>query len=159
MKEYTELGKSIARHRLGITESCKTPMSAASQESFRHAAVIMNKNTHNTISYGINRYPTTQKSRSIHAEEDALNKLRYRSRSLKIVNICVIRTTLSGKLANSKPCIHCLQRLDELAPRKGYRINWIYYSKADGTMDRCKLKTLLDAKDLHVSGFYRSKSY
>lgn len=50
----------------------------------------------------------------------------------------------STRLANSRPCWHCLVMMNTLAPKKGYRIRKIYYSDTDGNIIKSSLQQLLD---------------
>jgi len=57
----------------------------------------------------------------------------------------VVRVNKSStRLANSRPCWHCLVMMNTLAPKKGYRIRKIYYSDTDGNIIKTSLQQLLD---------------
>ena len=94
----------------------------------------------------------------IHAEHDAINKLKPLKRNKKFepINILVIRFSKNNKLQNSKPCANCIQTMKILPERKGYRIKNIYYSNDSGNIVKTNLKNL-ENEDLHYSGFYRRK--
>ena len=51
---------------------------------------------------------------------------------MKKIDIIVIRTTCKRNLGNSKPCVKCLSDMYYLAPKKGYKINNVYYSDESG---------------------------
>ena len=108
------------------------------------------------LAYGVNHYSATS-DKTIHAEENAITRLKPRptTKALKSVNIIVIRTTKNGVLGSSKPCVHCTSKLSEMLPKRGYRVNWVYYSTAGGGIERCKLPHLVNSPEGHVSGYYR----
>ncbi len=136
--------------------SCATGI----KNMYKHAAVIFSKDC--TFSYGENRYNCRNKnagsdfSSTIHAEENAIRKLPPlpRNKKLKRVDILVIRAN-KASLGNSKPCLHCLQKLKNL-PRQGYIVDKIFYSTMDGTISVAKLQDLLYNDTPHISGYYRS---
>lgn len=55
----------------------------------------------------------------------------------------------------SKPCIHCVKMMSELAPSRGYKIANVYYSDQNGEIQRTKLSDLLQEECGHVSYFFR----
>ena len=69
----------------------------------------------------------------------------------------VIRTSKTGKLANSKPCYNCIMNMINLPPKKGYKINRVYYSNDDGTITSIKLNDLYNAGNFHYSAFYKNQ--
>ena len=106
------------------------------------------------ISYGTNVYntktPTTE-----HAEAQALRKLLERlgrtTKKIKI-NILVVRT--NGN--NSKPCVKCIQRMEELRAR--FIIKNIYYTHQDEDDGiRCvKFCNLINDAERHYSSYDRN---
>lgn len=87
---------------------------------------------------------------SIHAEMDALNRLiknwNNRERT-KAINLLVIRLTKTGVLGESRPCYHCLLRLQQI----GLKIKYIYYSTADGRIAREKFSTMIESDKTYIS--------
>ena len=74
----------------------------------------------------------------------------------KKVDIVVIRTSKTGIIGMSKPCIHCIVKMHTLAPQKGYRINKVYYTNECGVLVDTSLNKLLTEDTHHMSGFYRN---
>ena len=95
---------------------------------------------------------------SIHAEQNAISQLPMRkSKKLKRINLLVIRTSKSGKLNNSKPCLHCIKTMNSKTPKYGYKIHYVYFSTNDGSIQKIKLSELNRCTDVHISSFYRRK--
>ncbi|MFM7986635.1 MAG: hypothetical protein ACKPKO_45700, partial [Candidatus Fonsibacter sp.] len=81
------------------------------------------------LSYGINAYDNTRGVGSTHAEMNAIANLPPRPRNRKHlmkVNILVIRTSQTGKLGISKPCIKCIIDMMTL-PQKHVILLRIFY--------------------------------
>lgn len=95
--------------------------------SYKLGAIISNKYKGPVISWGINKNKSSPmqdkyspiyalgngfiKSKSIHAEVDAINKLR--KRGLEGTFIFVARVTIQGNWANSRPCCGCLKAIQD----------------------------------------------
>jgi cytidine deaminase len=108
------------------------------------------------ISSGMN-YQINDTS-TIHAEQNAISKLpRRSSRKLKRVNLLVVRTSKSGKLNNSRPCLHCIKSMMSKTPLYGYKIHYVYFSTDDGSIQKIKLSELNLCKENHISSFYRRR--
>ena len=45
------------------------------------------------------------------------------------------------------------------APKKGYKICYVYYSDNDGNIIKKKLTELINEDDIHVSIYYRRKNF
>ena len=80
---------------------------------------------------------------SVHAEVAALRKLekilaRKGIRRMS-TDLYVVRITKSRKLANSRPCIQCIQ---DLKASESVRIKRVYYSTPDGTIAYEKLNQM-----------------
>jgi|Laugresu1bdmlbsd_1035121.scaffolds.fasta_scaffold42567_1 hypothetical protein len=108
------------------------------------------------LSYGVNHIRDSNKtSPSIHAEYDAIRKLRpIRRKRLENINILVIRVSEKNKLQSSKPCSICITTMLTLPPKLGYNIKNVYYSTNDGTIDRKPL-TQLTNEEKHITRHYR----
>lgn len=113
----------------------------------------------NILSIGYNRmgeknglYP------GVHAEHDAINKLKPLSRNkhLKAVNLLVIRVSKNNKLQSSKPCANCIKIIKSLPIKKGYRVRNIYYSDDNGNIIKTNINNL-EKDELHYSKFFRKK--
>lgn len=92
----------------------------------------------------------------VHAEHDAINRLKplQRKKRLQNVNILVIRLSKNNKMQNSKPCANCIETIKTLPEKKGYRIKNIYYSGDNGEIIKSSIKTL-ENEELHYSRFFR----
>ena len=91
---------------------------ATNQQSKHCASILVNGKV---IFYGENH--NRGSGRSCHAELDAIKK--FNNRVIKRFDLLVLCITNSGKLRNSKPCSHCLIRIQKLC---GCRIRNILYS-------------------------------
>lgn len=114
----------------------------------------------NVLSYGENYYkPHPVLETTVHAEHDAIINLPTRPRNLrrKKVDILIIKTSKTGCLGMSKPCAHCISIMTDIAPKKGYKIERVYYSTEDGVITYNKLGELISDPDMHISKFYKSR--
>ena len=98
-------------------------------KNFKHGAVLVDGKK--IISKGYNR-PIRENGRyassckSIHAEMDTINEARHiYGRDMKNCIIYVIRINCKGKLALSKPCMHCTRMINK------YNIRQVVYSTND----------------------------
>ena len=111
------------------------------------------------LSFGVNQLGDINgNTPGIHAEEDALSKLmplKYKKR-LEPINILVIRLSPKNKLQISKPCSNCIKLLSIIPKKKGYKIENIYYSDADGNIIKTNLQTL-ENEEKHYSKYYRNR--
>lgn len=113
------------------------------------------------LAYGENHYNSlTEMNRmsSVHAEDNVIRNLPVNTQKrAKKIDMLVIRVTLSGDLANSKPCIHCILLMCTRLPLKGYTLRDIYYSTSNGTLEMCKFSALLFSQEHHVSRFHKER--
>ena len=82
------------------------------------------------LSFGINQMGDTSGNEpGIHAECDAISKLipLRKKKHLEIINLLVIRISPKNKIQPSKPCSNCIETMIKLPPKKGYKIQNIYY--------------------------------
>ena len=130
---------------------------------------------YSVISYGENHYDANgNKNRTssdkltelgnkicttTHAEENAIRKLPPlpRHKKLKKIDLLVIRAN-KVTLGSSKPCIHCLLKLQTL-PSKGYSVENIFFSTSNGQIEVWRLNDLLNDTDQHVSSFYKGTGF
>ena len=115
----------------------------------------------NILSFGINKMGDIDGNEpGVHAERDAINKLKplERKKHLQNINMLVIRFSKNNKLQNSKPCANCIQTMKTLPQKKGYRIRNIYYSDDNGEILKTTLANL-ENEELHYSRFYRQQKY
>ena len=108
--------------------------------------------------YGDN-YFKPNKINTIHAEQSAIDRLPNltNKKHLKTINIIVVRISKTGMWSMSKPCIHCIKYMNNIAPLKGYRIKRVYYSCEDGSIKNYSLNNMCDDPDYHVSKYFRYK--
>jgi ribosomal protein L28 len=119
----------------------------------------MPKGKLNILSFGFNRIGDIDGiNNGVHAEHDAINKLKplERNKRLQNINILVIRFSKNNKLQNSKPCANCIKTMKTLPEKKGYKIKNVYYSNDNGVIIRSNIKSL-ESEELHYSRFYRRK--
>ena len=100
------------------------------------------------IAIGYNHYRPNY-VQSIHAEEDAMNKYivkqkRKNNKKRPKIDILVIRITNNGNLKNSKPCLHCILKLESFA--SVVNIKNVYYSNDNGEIEHIKFNTLYKNK-------------
>ena len=110
-------------------------------------------NAKQALSIGIN-YMDSQPP--IHAEEDAIMKLRFNKKRKIKIDMVVIRYNKSNNLCESKPCINCISAMYISCIKKGYIIKDVYHSTHDGVMIKRKLTDLINDKIQHISMFNRN---
>ena len=116
----------------------------------------------NILSYGINTYNIKHNNGSTHAEVNAINNLPSypnNRKQLKKINIFVIRTSNTGKIGMSKPCIKCIQDMNIIPQKKGYIIKNVYYSETSGEIITTSLNKLISDENFHVSKYYKNHNF
>jgi len=103
------------------------------------------------LSYGENY---TKVNSSIHSEHACINRLKTNIGRTKNVSLVVIRTNFFGQLINSKPCKHCIQKMIDFIPSKGYRITKVYYSDKNGNIVKTSLDKLYNEDEKHVCKYF-----
>ena len=91
--------------------------------------------------YGINRYNIDLKFSTIHAEMEAVNKLRKSEKNISIKMI-VFRVNNSGTdLCMAKPCENCVRGIRRTLRRKNYKLkgNKCFYTDENGEIDFIKI--------------------
>ena len=143
-------------------ESYETGINSINKSSeicgnYNHISCILQGKKSKILSFGINRRGHSIKNnRGIHAEHAAilnLLPLRHKKR-LKNINILVIRISPINKIQSSKPCYHCIEMLKILPRKRGYNLQYIYYSDTLGNIIKTRLYDL-DNEDKHISQSYR----
>lgn len=108
-----------------------------SKTKFTHSAFFITYSKGNVVIlvHSINYRTKDLSAPSIHAEHVALNDLRDKLNHSKInknkkikVDLVVISTTKTGVLASSKPCYHCLCRINQSIEQLNIKIKNIHYS-------------------------------
>ena len=123
---------------------------------------MVNGRVLNVLSYGTNIYDISRGGGSTHAEANAINNLPSRPKNrkhLKKINIIVIRTSNTGKIGMSKPCIKCILDMTTLPPRKGYIIKDVSYSDSTGEIITTSLNNLISNGDFHVTRYYKTHNF
>ena len=104
------------------------------------------------VAFGMNELCTWNYMPSTHAEIDAYSKIKGYKNISKKLDLFVIRITKGGKLAESRPCFHCINIL----AKSHLNICDVYYSTTDGTIVCETFKSLVANSGSHVStGFLR----
>jgi cytidine deaminase len=104
------------------------------------------------LSYGENQI---RGKWSIHAEEDCINRIPIRDGKVQKVCLLVMRVTKHGDYTMSKPCMHCIEKMNGLIG-KNYKITSVYYSNSSGDIEKCSLNQLNKDPCKHVSKLYKS---
>jgi len=106
--------------------------------------------------YGIN--DINRPNRSIHAECVLINKIhRYNLKhKLKPLHLLVVRYNKTNKLGSSRPCKHCLIKLQ----KSGLNIKYVYYSINTNILKKEVFRDMLNDKNTYISNGnkYRSKT-
>jgi len=111
------------------------------------------------LSFGVNQMADSDGIKpGIHAEQDAINKLQPLKckKKLEPINLLVIRLSSKNKLQSSKPCINCINMMNSVPIKKGYKINNIYYSDGEGNIVKSSLQ-ILENEDKHYSRYYKRR--
>ena len=111
------------------------------------------------LSFGVNQMGDSDGSRpGVHAECDAISKLMTlkQKKHLEHINILVIRISPKNKIQSSKPCSNCIETMIKMPPKKGYKIQNIYYSDGFGNIIKSSLNSL-EKEERHYSKFYKHK--
>lgn len=99
---------------------------------------------------------------TIHAEEHALNKLPPAPprKNKPRIDILVIRTTHSGYMGSSRPCLRCTMLLYKMVPAKGYILGNVYYTVSNETIVKTTIEDLVVQQQAkpHVTVYYRAKA-
>lgn len=91
--------------------------------------------------YGVNQYNIDLKFTSIHAEMDAVSKLKP-SEKRKEVKMVVFRVNNSGsKLCMAKPCCNCVKGIKHTFEHKNYKLkaNKCWYTNVSGDLEYIKI--------------------
>mgnify|MGYP001958755985 CR=1 FL=1 len=88
--------------------------------------------------YGYNKYNIGKNFKTIHAEVDAVKKLKY-SKTKKKIDILIFRTNKYGDcLKMAKPCQNCITSIMKTTKLKNYRLSKIHYTNEDGKIEFIK---------------------
>jgi hypothetical protein len=99
----------------------------------------------------------TKKGAGVHAEEEALLKLKTNTKRVKTqINVVVIRVSMTNRLQPSKPCESCIKKMRALSNKKGYKIREIWYSDKDNKLTKTTLEILEKEENKHITKYYRN---
>ena len=85
--------------------------------------------------FGYNKYNLYGTTRSIHAEVDAIKKLRKNYGKSKSVIVLVFRISKTGtSILLGKPCDNCRTKIINTLKKKNYSLYNIYYTTYQGTI-------------------------
>lgn len=138
-----------------FVENLKEKRIPRQDDSIQHFAIFLKKGTYEKemLVIGENKYSNNNSFiMSTHAEIDALNKLKTK-KNVNIKNnkfdLVVIRLSRTGKLGESRPCFHCLEKLEN----SNVKIRNVYYSSND-TIVKEKFNIMKDSdKTIYCSGY------
>lgn len=108
------------------------------------------------LSYGVN------KPNGIHAERDAIRKLKPLKHNKKLIpiHLLVIRISGKNKLQSSKPCVNCIKVMHNLPKQLGYSIKHVYYSDDNGEIIKSNLSKLGKDEMPHLTTkLYKIRGY
>lgn len=105
------------------------------------------------IAFGISCGESYKSMPSKHAEIDALCKINTKINIPKKVDIIVVRITRSGQLANSRPCLHCIESLE----KSNLNIRYVYYSTTERTFAKEKFADMKSSPLTYISSGARNK--
>jgi len=104
--------------------------------------LILDKSYRNLYSFGYNKYNIDKFNRSLHAEEDAINKLRFTNKNKK-VNILIFRISNDcKKIMLGEPCYKCINIINEGLKYKGYNLNKLFCTDINGEIIKKNIKRI-----------------
>lgn len=143
-------------HFCHLVEIIKQKRIPRYDESMQHFAIIVKKGCYNQYNCIIGENKLSNKCKfikSTHAEIDALNKFINKidqSDKKKRYDLLVLRLSKTGKLGESRPCYHCLEKLE----KSNINIHNVYYSTKDGAIEKEKFNTMKEsAKTIYCGGY------
>jgi len=83
---------------------------------------------------GYNQYNIDNKYTSLHAEVDALNKLKKnQKKKSKKINMIIFRVNNGGsRLLMAHPCCNCQKSIQDILKKKNYNLKKCWYTTNDG---------------------------
>jgi len=122
--------------------------------NYNHICCLYRSTNHvakaNIVSIGINKIHGDHYLQRVHAECDAILKLKKIRRKKPVcLNLLVIRISSTKKLQTSKCCQHCIQLLKKMPLKKGYKIKNVYYSMQNEIVKTTLLQ--LEKEEVHCS--------
>jgi hypothetical protein len=106
------------------------------------------------VAFGMNEAYNWNYMPSMHAEIDAYLKIKNYKNISKKLDLFVIRITKGGRLAESRPCYHCI----DILSKSRLNICNVYYSTSDGNIVCESFKNLITDSTPHITrGFSRRR--
>lgn len=121
-------------------------------------AFTKKNNKINVLSYGYNIVNKMHIAVPTHAEKHCLDNIK-RTSYLKQIDMLILRTSPTGKLGISKPCVKCLLDMFKLPKIKNYIIRNIYFSNNSGEIECKSLTEIINDNDFHVSQYYVNHNF
>lgn len=124
-RKYFEIAKAVSklsdfhRQHLGCAVIYKRNLLSTGVNQTKSHTLQAQYNRHRD--FDINIYPN-----SIHAEIDALSKIRYMDVDKSKVRLYIYRETANGELAMARPCKACMSFIKDMGIRE------IWYTTEDG---------------------------
>jgi deoxycytidylate deaminase len=85
--------------------------------------------------FGYNKYNLYGTTRTIHAEIDAIKKLKKNYGKSKSLIVLIFRISKNGtRILLGKPCQNCISKLNYTLRKKKYRLSHIYYTTYQHTI-------------------------
>lgn len=120
-----------------------------------------------SIVYGENSNLSYSGRTSVHAEHRAIINLKKQKKLFKLprfIDIIVIRLSKNGVIGDSKPCHHCLKKMNKFntyTDKPLSIIKNVYYSIKDGFLKSEPFENLWKDKDHHhiSSGYKKREKY
>ncbi len=128
-----------------IVNSEETSSQCLNNSHYHHIACCIKNG--GILSFGQNHYPVntnhfkSHRASSIHAEHDAIRKLPFSRKPVKI-DLMVLRFTKNKKLCMSKPCDKCVRYMMSDSLKHGYIVKDIWYSTDTGDIIKTNLSKL-----------------
>lgn len=135
---------------------------ARSIDRIHHAFFVTNRGV--VVAHGSSRPAPGNGLGTLHAEEDAMDRLRAGPRRSTPVDLVVIRLNSLGAARPTKPCWRCVLSLATRLPLRNYRLRNVAYF-AGGGRQVCEawrivpFSQLLSDPHPHVSRFYRERGW
>jgi deoxycytidylate deaminase len=87
---------------------------------------------------GMNMYNIDGKFTTIHAEVDALLKLKpNKKKTPKKINMIIFRVNNTGtKLMMARPCCNCQKAIREILVQKNYKLKKCWFTNNDGEFEQ-----------------------
>ena len=128
-------------------------------DGIKHIAIIipmykLNQINKNNIIVAEN-YSLGKGKVSVHAEDSAIRKLRSEPTKRKKIIMIVLRVSKTGVFGMSKPCSHCLWKIQNLIPKKGYILSKLLFSTRENNLEVCPNNNSIKKLQSKVSSFFK----